>query len=391
MTKPPALLLTLVCLSSHSRALCISGVVGFSNTLIKNISCAREPSKPFRRTRRRALSIPSLFVTAPAQDYLDTLSKNEVDDTNAALSIPSLFVNAPAQDYLDTLSKNEVDDTNASNFWGEPRSDSEIIDFISEAVFNGVSHYDAASNALNDDAPTVDQYSRRIEVISEEPPLVIVHEFLSPEHCDDIMDAVTGPEEAYDTGENAKNQLKRSTMGAEQDESQQRTSSTAWVHPEHCPEPLDAFSERVSNLSGLPTENMENLQVVRYQPGQEFQLHTDHLSSFNDMDCGGRLATCLMYLNDSEDTAFESSNNKDDETFTGGETYFHEFDRAVSPRKGSALFWWNTIERPGSEGYDENMFLNVDLRLRHAGLPVLTGEKWVCNKWMHPLPFPSGL
>ena len=361
MTKPPALLVTLVCLSSHSRALCISGVVGFSNTLIKNISCAREPSKPFRRTRRRALSIPSLFVTAPAQDYLDTLSKNEVDDTNA------------------------------SNFWGEPRSDSEIIDFISEAVFNGVSHYDAASNALNDDAPTVDQYSRRIEVISEEPPLVIVHEFLSPEHCDDIMDAVTGPEEAYDTGENAKNQLKRSTMGAEQDESQQRTSSTAWVHPEHCPEPLDAFSERVSNLSGLPTENMENLQVVRYQPGQEFQLHTDHLSSFNDMDCGGRLATCLMYLNDSEDTAFESSNNKDDETFTGGETYFHEFDRAVSPRKGSALFWWNTIERPGSEGYDENMFLNVDLRLRHAGLPVLTGEKWVCNKWMHPLPFPSGV
>ena len=331
MTKPSALLLTLVCLSSHSRALCISGVVGFSNT-------------------------------SPAQNYLDTLS------------IPSsLFV------------------TNASNFWGEPRSESEIIDFISEAVFNGVSHYDAASNALNDDAPTVDQYSRRIEVISEEPPLVIVHEFLSPEHCDDIMDAVTGPEEAYDTGENAKNQLKRSTMGAEQDESQQRTSSTAWVHPEHCPEPLGAFSERVSNLSGLPTENMENLQVVRYQPGQEFQLHTDHLDVFNSMDCGGRLATCLMYLNDSEDTVVGNSNNEDDETFTGGETYFHEFDRAVSPRKGSALFWWNTIERPGSEGFDENMFLNVDLRLRHAGLPVLTGEKWVCNKWMHPLPFPSGV
>ena len=368
MTKPPALLVTLVCLSSHSRALCISGVVGFSNILIKNTSCDREPSKrPFRRTRRHALSIPSLFVTAPAQDYLDTLSKNEVDGTNA------------------------------SNFWGEPRSESEIIDFISEAVFNGVSHYDAASNALNDDvAPTVDQYSRRIEVISEEPPLVIVHEFLSPDHCDDIMNAVTGPEEAYDTGENAKNQLKRSTMGAEQDESQQRTSSTAWLHPEHCPEPLDAFSERVSNLSGLPTDNMENLQVVRYQPGQEFQLHTDHLDSFNDLtDCGGRLATCLMYLNDSEDTVFESSNNchnnKDDETFTGGETYFHEFDRAVSPRKGSALFWWNTIERPGSEGYDEKMFLNVDLRLRHAGLPVLAGKKWVCNKWMHPLPFPSGV
>ena len=340
MPKPPSSLLVLVCLSSGSNALSINRL---------------------SRTQRHAVLAPSC----------------------------RLLSSAPVQDYLDTLSKNEADDNYENNFWGEPRSESEIIDFISEAVFNGVSHCDAATNAVNADvAPTIDQYSRRIEVISEEPPLVIVHGFLSPEHCDDIMNAVIGPEEEHDSGENAKNQLKRSTMGAEQDESKQRTSSTAWLHPEHCPEPLDAFSERVSNLSGLPTDNMENLQVVRYQPGQEFQLHTDHLDSFNDMDCGGRLATCLMYLNDS---ALECSKNKDDETFTGGETYFHEFDRAVSPRKGSALFWWNTIERPGSEGFDENMFLNVDLRLRHAGLPVLTGEKWVCNKWMHPLPFPSGV
>lgn len=306
-------------------------------------------------------------------------------------SSSSLCSSAHVQGYLDTLSNRVADDTCTNNFWGAPRSESEIIDFISEAVFNDASHYYAASNALNDHvAPTIDQHLQRIEVISEEPPLVIVHGFLSPEHCDDIMNAVLGPEEASGTGENSKNQLKRSTMGAEQDESQQRTSSTAWLHPEHCPQPLDAFSERVSNLSGLPSDNFENLQVVRYQPGQEFQIHTDHLDSFNDMDCGGRLATCLMYLNDSEDSTSESSNSNA-ETFTGGETFFHEFDRAVSPRKGSALFWWNTLERPGSEGYDKNMFLNVDLQLRHAGLPVLSGEKWVCNKWLHPLPFPFGV
>ena len=307
-------------------------------------------------------------------------------------SSSSLFSSTQAQGYLDTLSNKEADDTSTSNFWGAPRNEQEIIDFISEAVFNDVSHHDAASNALNDNvAPTIDQHLQRIEVISEEPPLVIVHGFLSTEHCDDIVNAVIGPEEASENSENAKNQLKRSTMGAKQDKSQQRTSSTAWLHPEHCPKPLDEFSARVSNLSGLPTENFENMQVVRYQPGQEFQIHTDHLDSFNDMDCGGRLATCLMYLNDSEDNVSEESSHNNDETFTGGETFFHEFDRAVSPRKGSALFWWNTIERPGSKGYDKNMFLNVDLKLRHAGLPVLSGEKWVCNKWMHPLPFPHGV
>jgi prolyl 4-hydroxylase len=311
----------------------------------------------------------------------------------------SLLSSTQAQNYLDTLSnKQPNDDANTNrNFWGTPRNEQEIIDFVSEAVFNEVSHHTAASNALNDNvAPTIDQHLQRIEVISVEPPLVIVHGFLEPKHCDDIMSAVLGPEEveSNDNGEDdAKNQLKRSTMGAEQDETKQRTSSTAWLHPEHCPKPLDAFSERVSKLCGLPTDNFENLQVVRYQPGQEFQIHTDHLDSFNSMDCGGRLATCLVYLNDSEDSVSESSNSNssNDETFTGGETFFHEFKRAVSPRKGSALFWWNTIERPGAMDYEKDMFLNVDLKLRHAGLPVLTGEKWVCNKWMHPLPFPFGV
>ncbi|KAL7510261.1 hypothetical protein ACHAXN_007249 [Cyclotella atomus] len=307
-------------------------------------------------------------------------------------SSTSLYSSFQAQGYLDTLSTNrEADFTNTNNFWGAPRNEQEIIDFVSEAVFNDASHHDAASDALNDNvAPTIDQYLQRIEVISEEPPLVIVHGFLEPGHCDDIINAVLGPEESNDNGQIAKNRLKRSTMGAGQDESNHRTSSTAWLHPEHCPEPLDAFSGRVSNLSGLPTENFENLQVVRYQPGQEFQVHTDHLDSFNEMDCGGRTATCLVYLNDSEDTASGRSNSND-ETFTGGETFFHEFKRAVSPRKGSALFWWNTLERPGSKDYDKNMFLNVDTKLRHAGLPVLTGEKWICNKWLHPLPFPFGV
>ena len=246
-------------------------------------------------------------------------------------------------------------------------------------------------------------------MISEEPPLVIVHGFLESEYCDDIINAVLGSEEdsssSNDDAEN-KNRLKRSTMGQEQEVSQQRTSSTAWLHPQHCPAPLDAFSARTSNLSGLPTKNFENLQVVNYQVGEQFQVHTDHLDSFNEMDCGGRLATCLLYLNDSESEIVHSTSassessicsrsssddDNDDDSFTGGETMFYHFNTAVSPRKGSALFWFNTLERPGSKDYDKDMFLNVDRKLRHAGLPVLSGEKWVANKWLHPLPFPFGV
>merc|ERR1711966_82397 len=106
--------------------------------------------------------------------------------------------------------------------------------------------------------------------------------------------------------------------------------------------------------------------------------------SFNDLDFGGRLCTCLLYLNDQESMESSSSETGDcrsdsgtvaggrDASFTGGETNFPEFNRAVSPKKGSALFFWNTLERPGSKNYNHNMFLNVDTRLRHAGTPFGT-------------------
>jgi len=29
--------------------------------------------------------------------------------------------------------------------------------------------------------------------------------------------------------------------------------------------------------------------------------------------------------------------------------------------------------------------------MRHAGLPVGAGEKWVCNKWIHPIDFGAGV
>lgn len=126
----------------------------------------------------------------------------------------------------------------------------------------------------------------------------------------------------------------------------------------------------------LPPSHLENLQVVRYLSSQEFSTHTDHLDSFNDLTCRGRLATCLIYL---------KSPTK------GGETSFPEFRVKIPPVSGSAVFFFNTKERPGMEGYDPEMFLNVDLKMRHAGLPVLEGEKWICNRWIHPIEYGAGV
>lgn len=307
-----------------------------------------------------------------------------VESFSTVVSILSPLKKTPVALGVTASQTDDVIVNEATKFWGKPREEQEIINFVSSTLFN----------TENDEA-TADQW---VEVISAEPPLLVVHGFLERSYCDQIIDATRGPSSSdSDSDSPAKHELKRSTMGAEQDKSDHRTSSTAWLHDDRCPSPLRTFATRASALSGLPTVNMENLQVVRYQPGEEFQLHTDHLDSFNEFGCGGRLCTCLVYLNDSEQSASNNNdagvsengvdNGEDDALFTGGETNFPEFDAAIPPTKGSALFFWNTLEKPGSIDYDENMFLNVDIKLRHAGLPVLSGEKWVANRWMHPRDF----
>jgi len=56
----------------------------------------------------------------------------------------------------------------------------------------------------------------------------------------------------------------------------------------------------------------------------------------------------------------------------GGLTVFTEIGVKISPKKGTAAFWWNL--KKNGEG---------DPLTRHAGCPVLAGSKWVANKWMH--------
>jgi hypothetical protein len=116
--------------------------------------------------------------------------------------------------------------------------------------------------------------------------LLVVHGFLEGSYCDQIIDATLEPSDGSPPV--GKHQLKRSTMGAEQEKSDHRTSSTAWLHEEYCETPLRTFAERTSALCGLPPMNMENLQVVRYHPGEEFQLHTDHLDWY--------VGVCVSYI-----------------------------------------------------------------------------------------------
>lgn len=112
-------------------------------------------------------------------------------------------------------------------------------------------------------------------------------------------------------------------------------------------------SQRIADATGLSMETAESLLVQNYGIGGRFEPHYDALETgVND-----RIATFLIYMSDVE---------------IGGATVFPDIGVATRPKKGSAVFWYN-LHKNGE----------LDLNTRHAGCPVLVGNKWVANKWIH--------
>jgi len=260
-------------------------------------------------------------------------------------------------------------------FWRQPRSHAEVEAHV-RACLAGIT-----MDGDNDAPPSTD-----VHVYSAEPPLVLIRDFLPPSLCRELVRTAQHQN---------KKTLQPSRTGAAQNRSASRTSTTVWLSDTDAPHPSRLVATKVAALTGLPAGHQENLQICRYRPTQEFQLHTDHQDNFNDLECRGRLATCLIYLGDGN----SSSSQHEHEALVGGATHFpgvhddddHDDEIWVPPVAGAAVFFFNTLEKPGCPGYDAEMFLRTDLRMRHAGLPVERGEKWICNRWVHPIDMGVGV
>lgn len=144
-----------------------------------------------------------------------------------------------------------------------------------------------------------------------------------------------------------------------------RKSKTAWIADnEHAL--AMKMAELSQNLTSLPRENQEMLQIAYYEPGGKFNEHFDACVSEDTTGefckkmnnfAGQRRCTLLVYLNDN---------------FKGGETEFVNMGIKVKPEKGKGILFWNT---------DENE--NILEMSKHKGNPVTKGEKWICTKWSH--------
>ena len=134
-----------------------------------------------------------------------------------------------------------------------------------------------------------------------------------------------------------------------------RKSETAWLSTE---DPIvKSVVERCISHTDRPIENCEQLQVLRYKPGGHYKPHQDVF--FQDKN--KRMHTFILALNDE---------------YEGGETSFPNIKEKYKLRAGDALFF-DTLDNYGLDTSDA----------LHGGQPVKSGEKWVCNLWVHKYPY----
>ncbi len=184
---------------------------------------------------------------------------------------------------------------------------------------------------------------REIEIIAkvEEPLVVILGNMLSDEECDELIRLST-------------DKVKRSKIGTTREENDIRTSSSMFIDDT---ENLIVarIEKRIEAVMNIPIAHGEGLQILRYQPGQQYKAHHDFFSAKSNVT-NNRISTLIMYLNDVEQ---------------GGETFFPHLKLSVTPQKGMAVYF---------EYFYNDPALN-DMTL-HGGAPVELGEKWVATQWM---------
>jgi prolyl 4-hydroxylase len=119
---------------------------------------------------------------------------------------------------------------------------------------------------------------------------------------------------------------------------------------------LHAINRRIAAVTDTTYEQGEPLQVLCYEPGEEYKLHSDALPPGQNQ----RTQTFLVTLS---------------EGFTGGETSFPQLGLDLRCAIGEALQFHNT----DSKG-------RPDPRLWHAGKPVRSGRKLMLSKWIRAAP-----
>jgi prolyl 4-hydroxylase len=133
-----------------------------------------------------------------------------------------------------------------------------------------------------------------------------------------------------------------------------RTSSTYFLSDSDMI--VKSIKQKASEYLKVPIENIENIQFLKYEKGEEYKYHNDYFAGENVPN--QRVHTILVYLNTlkSED---------------GGETSFFYHKLKISPKQGMAVWFRNMT--------DDGQLVFESL---HSGEPIKTDVvKYALNIW----------
>ena len=202
----------------------------------------------------------------------------------------------------------------------------------------------------------INKNNENLQVLSNDPRVIVIHNFLSPDICDHFVKLSQG-------------KLERALVSSETKGiiSKGRSGSNCWIDHKNDETTL-SVAKKISNIIEIPLENAESYQIIYYDKEQEYFNHYDAWD-FNDVEkCkrnlkrgGQRLFTALVYLNDVEE---------------GGSTKFTKLNIDVKAEKGKLLIFENVYEETNIRHYLSE----------HAGRPVIKGEKYAFNLWFRECP-----
>ncbi len=221
-----------------------------------------------------------------------------------------------------------------------------ILIIISEIILHEI-------NSKYDGQMEIDGHKFKTESLHKNTDVVHLKNFLSSEECRHIINIAEG-------------NFKRSTT-VDEPRSKGRTSFTCFLNRQKDFEDktLQRINKRVATYLNIDPCQIEDLQVVRYTPGQKYDYHYDWFKDANlgpdgneGKKGGQRLYTIFVYLN----TLNEEGNN--------GSTCFKHLDICTSPIEGNGVYWTNLKDGKGDHGS------------LHAGVAPKKGVKYGLNIWV---------
>ena len=200
-----------------------------------------------------------------------------------------------------------------------------------------------------------------MNTLCNDPYIYTIDNFLSEKECKFIINV------SKDNLKLAGVSKMDNEKGLETGKYKGRTNSSYWMTHDAYPETLK-IAKKIAKKIGCNYKCFESFQVIHYNENEEYKYHydaydmneTEKYKKFT-RERGNRLRTVLVYLNDVEEgggTGFDTLNE-------------YEGEIIVEPKMGKMVVF-NNVNDDGS----------LNLKSRHAGLPVIKGEKWAFNLWL---------